>query len=86
MEVLEIGEVVEEMFLVGGVHTSFYSSYQHALIVGLALVFLIALLVFRSYLIKKRTNKILDHQKAEIERLLLNILPAEVAKELQVKG
>ncbi|MEO5500611.1 MAG: adenylate/guanylate cyclase domain-containing protein [Ginsengibacter sp.] len=59
---------------------------KNALMIGITLVFLIALLVFRSYLIKKRTNKILDHQKAEIESLLLNILPAEVAKELQVKG
>ncbi|MGH2647393.1 MAG: tetratricopeptide repeat protein, partial [Ginsengibacter sp.] len=59
---------------------------KNAFMVGLALAFMIALLVFRSYLIKKRTNKILDLQKAEIESLLLNILPAEVAKELQVKG
>ena len=59
---------------------------KNAFMIGLGLAFMIALLVFRSYLIKKRTNKILDRQKAEIESLLLNILPAEVAKELQVKG
>ncbi|MEO8412678.1 MAG: adenylate/guanylate cyclase domain-containing protein [Ginsengibacter sp.] len=58
----------------------------NAFMVGLTLAFMIAVLVFRSYLIKKRTNKILDRQKMEIESLLLNILPAEVAKELQVKG
>ncbi len=59
---------------------------KNAFMVGLALAFMIAILLLRSYLIKKRTNKILDGQKAEIESLLLNILPAEVAKELQVKG
>ena len=57
-----------------------------ALAVGLGLVFLITLLIFRSYRIKAKTNRILDHQKDEIENLLLNILPSEVAKELQVNG
>jgi class 3 adenylate cyclase len=53
---------------------------------GLLLVFLIALLIFRNYRAKVKTNKILDQQKAQIEDLLLNILPAEVAKELQMNG
>src|SRR4029079_10699453 len=35
---------------------------------------------------KSRINKILDKQKVEIETLLLNILPAEVAGELQHTG
>jgi len=47
---------------------------------------MIALLIYRNYRIKVKTNKILDRQKEEIENLLLNILPAEVAKELQVNG
>ena len=59
---------------------------KNAFMGGLALVFLIALLIFRSYRVKAKTNKILDRQKDEIESLLLNILPAEVAKELQIKG
>ncbi|HKB45003.1 MAG TPA: adenylate/guanylate cyclase domain-containing protein [Chitinophagaceae bacterium] len=59
---------------------------KRVLIGGLSLAFMIALLIFRSYLIKRKTNKILDRQKGEIESLLLNILPAEVAKELQVHG
>ncbi|MBK8143196.1 MAG: hypothetical protein IPK57_20965 [Chitinophagaceae bacterium] len=50
------------------------------------LVLLIALLIFRNYRIKVRTHKILDRQKGEIESLLLNILPSEVANELQVYG
>ncbi len=53
---------------------------------GLALVLLIAVLIFRNYRAKVKTNKILDLQKAQIEHLLLNILPSEVADELQVNG
>lgn len=59
---------------------------KNAFAAGLGLVFLIALLIFRNYREKVKTNKILDRQKDEIEQLLLNILPAEVAKELQVNG
>ncbi len=59
---------------------------KKALLVGLGLVFLITILVYRNYRAKVKTNKILDQQKDEIEELLLNILPAEVAKELQVDG
>ncbi len=53
---------------------------------GLALVLLIAVILFKNYRAKVKTNRILDKQKAQIEDLLLNILPSEVAKELQVKG
>lgn len=59
---------------------------QWALIIGLGLVLMITLLIFRSYRVKTKTNKILDKQKDEIEGLLLNILPSEVAKELRVNG
>lgn len=59
---------------------------KNAFATGLLLVFLIALLIFRNYRVKVKTNKKLDQQKAQIESLLLNILPAEVAKELRVKG
>ena len=59
---------------------------RNAFAAGLGLVFLIALLIFRNYREKVKTNKILDQQKDEIEQLLLNILPAEVAKELQLHG
>ncbi len=59
---------------------------RNTLIAGLALVLFIALLLFRNYRIKVKTNKILDKQKDEIEGLLLNILPSEVANELQTTG
>jgi class 3 adenylate cyclase/tetratricopeptide (TPR) repeat protein len=53
---------------------------------GLLLVLLIAVLILRNYLAKVKTNKILDQQKEQIEHLLLNILPAEVAQELKDSG
>ena len=59
---------------------------KNAFAAGLGLVMLIAVLIFRNYREKVKTNKILDYQKVQIENLLLNILPAEVAKELQLYG
>ena len=53
---------------------------------GLILVFILAFVLFRSYRNKVKTNKILDQQKEEIESLLLNILPLQVALELQATG
>jgi adenylate cyclase len=54
--------------------------------IGLGLLLMIAFIIYRNYLQKAKTNKILDKQKGEIEGLLLNILPREVASELQVSG
>jgi class 3 adenylate cyclase/tetratricopeptide (TPR) repeat protein len=60
---------------------------QKAFITGaLVLIFIIAFGIYRNYRSKVKTNIILDKQKAEIEGLLLNILPAEVAAELQQSG
>jgi len=59
---------------------------RNALIIFLALVLVITVGAIRNYLNKVKVNKILDKQKAEIESLLLNILPERVAKELQVNG
>ena len=59
---------------------------RNSLAVGFILVMLIAFIIYRNDRIKAKTNKILDNQKAEIEHLLLNILPAEVAGELQKTG
>jgi len=58
----------------------------NSLIVVVLLVFAIGVIIYRNYRAKVETNKILDSQKAEIESLLLNILPAEVAEELQRNG
>lgn len=59
---------------------------KHALMIGLALLSLIAIILYRNYRHKIKTNKLLDAQKVKIENLLLNILPAEVAEELQKNG
>lgn len=59
---------------------------KNSFLVGLFLVLMIAIIIYRNYLRKVKTNKILDRQKDEIEGLLLNILPSEVAKELQATG
>jgi len=61
-------------------------TFRNALIVGLGLVVLIVLVLFRDYRVKIKTNKLLDKQKAQIENLLLNILPTEVAHELKTTG
>jgi tetratricopeptide (TPR) repeat protein len=58
----------------------------NSLIVVVLLVFAIGFIIYQNYRAKAAINKILDSQKAEIERLLLNILPAEVAEELQRNG
>ena len=59
---------------------------KNAFLAGLILAFIIASLIFRGYRVKVKTHKILDKQKNEIEHLLLNILPKEVANELQTTG
>jgi class 3 adenylate cyclase len=59
---------------------------KQALLLGLIMIGVIAFIIFRNFLAKVKINKILDRQKAQIEHLLLNILPSEVAKELQVSG
>ncbi|WP_165784719.1 adenylate/guanylate cyclase domain-containing protein [Solitalea longa] len=59
---------------------------KNSLIAFLGLLSILGLLLYRDYRNKVRVNKLLDQQNAEIERLLSNILPTEVAKELQQKG
>ncbi|MBC7912612.1 MAG: tetratricopeptide repeat protein, partial [Pyrinomonadaceae bacterium] len=61
-------------------------SIRNSLIGGLFLVFIIAFIIFRNYQLKVKTNRVLDHQKVEIEHLLSNILPSEVAIELRRDG
>ncbi|MCO4292178.1 tetratricopeptide repeat protein [Solitalea sp. MAHUQ-68] len=59
---------------------------KNSLIAFLGLLSILGILLYRDYRNKIKVNKILDRQNAEIERLLSNILPNEVAKELQQKG
>jgi adenylate cyclase len=62
------------------------SQAKTAFAIGLGLLGIIAFILYRNYRSKVRINKVLDRQKVEIENLILNILPAEVAKELQANG
>ena len=55
-------------------------------IAGGVIAFIIALFIYRNYRNKIKVNRILDQQNAEIESLILNILPEEVARELQKNG
>ena len=59
---------------------------KNALAIGVFMLMAIAVIIYRNYRLKVKTNRLLDSQKLEIENLLLNILPAEVAKELQTHG
>ena len=54
--------------------------------ITLGIIMASAFVIYRYYLKSLKTNKILDKQKDEIEGLLLNILPKEVASELQNNG
>ncbi len=54
--------------------------------ITLGIILASAFVIYRYYLKSLKTNKILDKQKDEIEGLLLNILPREVATELQNNG
>ncbi|GEO08968.1 hypothetical protein SAE01_14640 [Segetibacter aerophilus] len=59
---------------------------RNTLAIGAILLLIIAFVIYRNYRIKAKTNTILDRQKVQIENLLLNILPQEVATELQTTG
>lgn len=54
--------------------------------IGLILVFLLAIGLFRRYKYVKATNKIIESEKARSDDLLLNILPEETAQELKENG
>ncbi len=56
------------------------------ILAALILIFFIAFVIYKNYRGKVKTNIILDKQKAQIEGLLLNILPSEVATELKTTG
>ncbi|MCF1714348.1 tetratricopeptide repeat protein [Flavihumibacter sp. RY-1] len=59
---------------------------KNASLIGLLVIVAFAVMLYRNYRMKARTNAILDKKNEEIEKLLLNILPAEVANELKTEG
>ncbi|MDT8394265.1 MAG: adenylate/guanylate cyclase domain-containing protein [Bacteroidales bacterium] len=59
---------------------------RNALFGGLVLILIIAFVLLRNYRLKVKSNRLLEARKQQIENLLLNILPAPVARELQDFG
>lgn len=57
-----------------------------AFAIGLGLLLLLAFIIFSGYRRKAKLNRVLNRQKVEIQNLLANILPTEIARELQEKG
>lgn len=55
-------------------------------IVGMFLFILLSFFIFRNYLNQRKSNIIITKEKERSEKLLLNILPYEVAEELKLKG
>jgi len=55
-------------------------------ILGLLLVFVLAIGSYKRYRYVKKTNKIIEEEKNRSENLLLNILPDETALELKQNG
>jgi len=61
-------------------------SFTYSGLAGVATLLLFSVFVFKSYTTQKKTNVLLSAEKQKSERLLLNILPHEVAEELKEKG
>lgn len=60
--------------------------FRNSLIGGLALLVLLVFVIYLSLQQKRRNNKIIADEKAKTDRLLLNILPFEIANDLKEKG
>lgn len=60
--------------------------FNIALIVGLSLVFALAIVLFLGQQRQKKANKEISYQKIQSDKLLRNILPDEVADELKKQG
>ncbi len=61
-------------------------SITYTSIIGAFLVFLLALASYRRYRFIKKTNILIQKETEKSEKLLLNILPEETAKELKQNG
>lgn len=55
-------------------------------IAGIIALLIIIGIVVRSFVLQKKSNRLLGEEKQRSDDLLLNILPAEVADELKIKG
>ncbi|MFN8278576.1 MAG: adenylate/guanylate cyclase domain-containing protein [Chitinophagales bacterium] len=71
-------ESVEKMKQQRYIAIAAFAGFLAALIIGL--------LIYRSYQLQRRANKLITKEKERSEELLLNILPEEVANELKSRG
>ncbi len=55
-------------------------------LIGISLLGILLVFIFRNFQIQKKSNKIIGKEKAKSDNLLLNILPNQVAEELKEKG
>ncbi|MDQ3277528.1 MAG: tetratricopeptide repeat protein [Bacteroidota bacterium] len=61
-------------------------TFNTGLAIVLGLIVVVVFILYRSYRIKAKVNVLLDKKNMEIERLVRNILPAEIASELRSTG
>ncbi len=79
-------EILEQQSEIEQLKTKRQKVIKNASLGSLGFVVIIVFILYRNYRNKVKINKILDKQNAQIESLLLNILPEETAKELQQDG
>lgn len=79
-------EILEQKSEIEQLNTKRQKLIKNISLAGFGVIQVIAFLLYLSYKHKVKTNKLLDQQNEEIEGLLLNILPAETARELQKDG
>jgi class 3 adenylate cyclase len=58
----------------------------YGLVAGALLLLVIAIVSIYAFIQKKRDNKIIAEEKRKVDELLLNILPEDIARELQLNG
>ncbi|RYZ51861.1 MAG: tetratricopeptide repeat protein, partial [Chitinophagaceae bacterium] len=61
-------------------------TFNTGMVVVLGLIVVLVFILYRSYRLKTKSHVLLDRKNMEIERLIRNILPAEIATELRSTG
>lgn len=79
-------EILEQQSEIEQLNTKRQKLVKNISLASFGVILVFAFLLYLRYKHKVETNKLLDQQNEEIEGLLLNILPAETARELQKDG
>ncbi len=79
-------ELKDKQILIGRLEIAKKRNEAVFYIVGIVLLLLVIVFVYRNYASQKKLNVLLSREKKRSEDLLLNILPFEVANELKAKG